>query len=239
MKVGILSAINPLESQVDWDGSPIEAYIRFFKSVDAPFEYAGYEVAQGVLPESPEACDYYVITGSPQGVYDSDPWIEPLMQFIRDGYYAGKKFVGICFGHQVLAEALGGRVRKSEKGWGLGLDSIEIKTTKNWMGDGVDQCSLYFAHQDQVELLPPGAELLAGSIFCPVGMYELNGRVLGIQGHPEFNETIMNSIIEGSKTGTDRQRAKAAETAVLAHHGQGPDNQLMARWIVDFLSDDL
>ena len=134
-KIGILCAIDPAQSKVNWNGTPIDAYIRFLQSVDAPFEYHGYDIAQNDFPHSPDACDYYVITGSPSGVYDKDPWIEPLMEFIRDGYSAGKKFVGICFGHQVLAEALGGHVEKSDKGWGLGLKSFEIKRRMAWMGD--------------------------------------------------------------------------------------------------------
>ena len=236
MKIGILCAIHPQESKVNWGGSPIDAYIRFFESTGVPFEYQGYEVAQGELPDSADECDYYVITGSPRGVYDTDPWIEPLMQFIRDGYLTGKKFVGICFGHQVLAEALGGHVQKSEKGWGLGLKSFEINNRKDWMGAGADQCSLYFAHQDQVITLPAGAELLGGNSFCPNGMYVVDGRVLGIQGHPEFDLPIMQSILENAKSGDDQARALVAETAVLSLDNGQPDNQIVARWIVDFLN---
>ncbi|MCA9923672.1 MAG: hypothetical protein KC421_14940, partial [Anaerolineales bacterium] len=70
MKIGILNAIHPDASEVNWDGTPVDVYIRFFKSVDAPFEFVGYQVAQGEFPDSPEACDGYVITGSPRGVYD-------------------------------------------------------------------------------------------------------------------------------------------------------------------------
>ena len=237
MRLGILCAIDPAQSTVNWGGSPIDAYIRFLQSANAPFEfeYEGYDVALGQIPESVDACDYYVITGSPSGVYENDPWIQPLMKFIRDGYLAGKKFVGICFGHQVLAEALGGHVEKSEKGWGLGLKSFEISTHREWMGEHNDGCSLYFAHQDQVLTLPPDAELLAGNGFCPVAMYEINGRVLGVQGHPEFTAPIMESIIENSGTSADPARAMAAETAALSLEKGQPDNQMMAQWIVDFL----
>jgi GMP synthase-like glutamine amidotransferase len=118
--LGILNAIHPEKSTVNWGGSPIDAYVRFFESVEAPFDYRGFEVAQGELPASPDVCDAYVITGSPRGVYDDDPWIAELSVFIREAYGAGKKLIGICFGHQILAHALGGQVEKSEKGLGLG-----------------------------------------------------------------------------------------------------------------------
>jgi GMP synthase-like glutamine amidotransferase len=172
MKIGILNAINPDESKVNWGGSPVDAYIRFLQSVNAPFEFVGYEVALGQFPASPYECDAYVITGSPRGAYDSDPWIADLAQFIREGTQAGRKFAGICFGHQILAQALGGRVEKSEKGWGLGLKSFEITETKPWMNGHSLQGApaLYFAHQDQVQELPPGAELLGGNEFCPIAL---------------------------------------------------------------------
>ena len=117
MKIGILDAFPPEElNTVSWNDTPVDAYIRFIESVEAPFEYEGYRVAQGEFPESPEACDAYLITGSPRGVYDSQPWIADLEKFIQDCYQAGIKLVGICFGHQILAHALGGHAEKSEKG---------------------------------------------------------------------------------------------------------------------------
>ena len=90
MKLGILNAIHPEKSQVNWEGSPIDAYIRFFEGVNADFEFAGFEVAQGQLPDSPDVCDAYVITGSPTGVYDVDAWIPELSEFIRASYRAGR-----------------------------------------------------------------------------------------------------------------------------------------------------
>jgi len=233
MKIGILNAINPHESKVNWGGSPVDAYIRFFQSVDAPFEYVGYEAAQGQLPESPAECNAYVITGSPRGAYNSDPWIAALMQFIREGTQAGLKFTGICFGHQILAQALGGRVEKSEKGWGLGLKSFEIKETKPWMNGQANgnTRSLYFAHQDQVQELPPGAELLGGSEFCPIAMYSISDQVFAVQGHPEFTLGIMQDILARKDAGDD-----LLNTAESSLANGTPDGQLFAQWIVNFLT---
>ncbi len=232
MKLGILNAIHPDESKVNWSGTPIEAYIRFFQSVNAPFEYAGYRVAMGEFPASTLECDAYVITGSPRGAYESEAWIVELMQFIRDAHQAGAKLVGICFGHQILAQALGGRVEKSEKGWGFGLKQFSITKTKPWMTAVPDQCSLYFAHQDQIVALPPQAELLGGNEFCPIGMYEINGRILGIQGHPEFTPGIMEDI-RGMLAGV--MESEMYETAVASLQDPHPDNQLVGQWIVNFL----
>ncbi|NCF69312.1 MAG: hypothetical protein GWP61_25450 [Chloroflexi bacterium] len=235
MKVGILNAINPHESKVNWGGSPVDAYIRFLQSVDAPFEYEGYEAALGQLPASPFECEAYVITGSPRGAYDADPWIADLMQFIPEGIEAGQKFAGICFGHQVLAQALGGRVQKSEKGWGLGLKSLEINETKPWMNGQANggSLSLYFAHQDQVQELPPGAELLGGSEFCPIGLYSIADQVFAVQGHPEFTLEIMQDILARKDSDDD-----VLEAAASSLNNGTPDGRLVAQWIVNFLAAD-
>ena len=232
MKLGILSAIDPVESKVNWGGSPIDAYVRFFQSTGAAFESEGYEAAQGQLPASPGECDAYVITGSPKGAYDSDPWIADLTRFIRDGAQAGKKFVGICFGHQILAYALGGHVEKSEKGNGLGLMTYEISQSKPWMDGRPQQITFYFAHQDQVKRLPPDAELLGGNEFCPIGLYTIRDQILGIQGHPEFSLSIMRDIITMQKNNGNVAVAKAAEASL---EGGTPDSQMAAQWVVNFL----
>jgi len=232
MKLGILNAINPVQSKVNWGGSPVDAYVRFFQSTGAVFEAVGYEATQGLLPPSPGECDAYVITGSPKGAYDTDLWIADLTRFIRDGVQAGKKFVGICFGHQILAHALGGHVEKSEKGWGLGLKTYEVTQSKPWMNGRPRQMTLYFAHQDQVKRLPADAELLAGNQFCPIGMFTIRDQIFGIQGHPEFSQSIMRDIVTGHKNNGHEAVAKAAEASL---DNGTPDGQIVAQWIANFL----
>ena len=237
MKVGILNAIPPELSQVNWQGSPVDAYIRFFKSASGSeqIQFEGFAVTAGNFPESPEVCDAYVITGSPKGTYEEDAWIGELMEFIRASYAAGKKLIGICFGHQILAQALGGHSEKSEKGVGLGLKTFTVETThdKPWLNDNVDTCSLYFAHQDQVTKLPPGAELLGGNEFCPNAFYTIEDQVLGIQGHPEFTRQIMDDILSVVREGADQAIIEEAKNSVNAG---SPDGQMVANWMVDFLN---
>lgn len=232
MKVGILSAIDSATSKIDWGGSPILAYQDFLISSGAVFEFTGFEVSKGQLPAHAEACDAYLITGSPSGAYDTDPWIGQLIQFIRDGYQAGRKFVGICFGHQVLAQALGGSVQKSEKGWGLGAKTHAINHTKPWMDGRPHQMTLYFAHQDQVQRLPPEAELLGGSEFCPIGLYVIADQVLGVQGHPEFKESQMRDVLHQRRLHGFTAAADAAEASLQT---KPIDGDRVGRWIVKFL----
>lgn len=233
MKVAILNAIDPAKSQVNWGGSPIDAYIRFLNTAPNKFEISGYTVALGEFPADANLYDGYVITGSPSGAYETDQWILDLMAFIRQAYELGKKLVGICFGHQVIAQALGGHVEKSAKGWGLGLKPFDVGSNKPWMTEPRPQCSLYFVHQDQVIDLPLQAEHLAGNDFCPNVMYAIGDQVLGVQGHPEFTPEIMTGIfaIRGEKF----KGSELYETAASSIVNGRPDNQLFARWIVNFL----
>lgn len=184
-------------------------------------------------PASINDCDAYLLTGSPIAVYDPDDWIVTLLQFVRDAFRAGKKLVGICFGHQILAHALGGHAEKSEKGWGLGLKIFDIIRKKAWMTGEPDRCSLYFIHQDQVTQLPSGAELLGGNAFCPNALYTVDRRLLGIQGHPEFTGSIMQDMLDLRK---ERFGPRVYQMAADSLNSGTPDNQLVASWIVNFLT---
>jgi len=231
MKLGILNAFPPDSNLIDFD-TPVDAYIQFLELAQSPFDYVSYDVALGQFPDSLEACDAYLITGSPKGVYDADPWIAELGSFIREAYQAEKKLVGICFGHQILAHALGGHSERSEKGWGLGLKNFDIYEQKSWMTADLVQCSLHFSHQDQVIQLPPGAELLGGDAFCPNLFFTIEDRVLGVQGHPEFTAGIMHEILEARR---DIYGQQLYDTAARSIDNGSPDNQLLAQWIANFL----
>jgi GMP synthase-like glutamine amidotransferase len=208
-----------------------EKFINLFKLVEAPFAYEIYHVAEGEFPETAADCDAYLVTGSPQGVYDADTWITPLGDFIREAYAAKRKLVGICFGHQIVAHSLGGEARKSEKGWGLGCRPFTIHTHKAWMTPPLDTCTLNFIHQDQVMILPPDAELLAGNDHCPHTMYAIGDRVLGIQGHPEYLPEAMAFLLQYVGEHDGLEVADALDSLAQAV----PDTGLVAQWIVNFL----
>ena len=119
MRIGILNAFKREPSPIKWDSGPVDAYVRFLESAYVPFDFVEYPVTEGCFPAELDDCDAYLITGSLCGVYDSEVWIGELAGFIKSAYLAARKLVGICFGHQILAHALGGRAERSEKGWGL------------------------------------------------------------------------------------------------------------------------
>lgn len=222
MKVGILHAI---ETEPDH-------FSAFFTSINALFACVVYDVTKGELPESPDVCDAFIVSGSAKGVYDPDPWIADLAAFIKKVDQAQKKLVGICFGHQMIAHTLGGHASKSEKGWGLGLREFQITAQKPWMEPALDRCALYFLHQDQVKELPPGAEALGGSDFCPNTIYAIGDRVLGIQGHPEFSGEFVAYVL-----------AEIKEEVGFELHAEGisslgnglPNADTVGQWIINFL----
>ena len=235
LKIGILDALSPNVADIDWGGEPADTYIRFFDTVNAPFEFNTYRVALGELPATPLECDAYLITGSINGVYDEEGWITELSQFIRECYLANKKLVGICFGHQMLAYSLGGQVEKSEKGENFGLARFELSKYREWMAEQVDSLSLHFVHQDQIISLPANAVCLGGNSFCPIALFEIENRVLGIQGHPEFSRKIMLDILPFIK---ENIHAENYEKFAASLYSDEPDSRQVAKWIANFLTQD-
>jgi len=231
MRLGILNAITPAE-EVESQAAEREHFQAFFTQAPHELEFIEYRITEGEFPATPDACDAYLLTGSPQGVYDNAPWIPQLAEFIRACYAAQQKMVGICFGHQMLAHTLGGHAEKAEQGWGMGLRRFDIVTQQPWMDPPLAQGQLYFCHQDQVVKLPPAAEQLAGDAFCPNTMFAIGDRVLGIQGHPEFSEAFMQYLIHHLQPNVGD--TVAGKAAASLRNGQA-DNAVIARWVVNFL----
>lgn len=149
-------------------------------------EFVNYDVEHGTYPTSVGECDGYVISGSRKSAYDDEPWIHALIEYTRTLHAAKSKTVGICFGHQIIADALGGKTLGAEAGWGVGIQEYDVLEPRWFMEPAVDQYTLIASHKDQVAQLPEGAELLASSDHCPNSMYVIGDHILTMQGHPEF-----------------------------------------------------
>ena len=195
------------------------------------YAYRTYDVQAGELPLRPEDHAAYIITGSPAGVYDPLPWIEPLKAFIRNAQ-GRAKLVGICFGHQIMAEALGGRVEKSLKGWGLGLHHYDVETAAPWMDD-IGRVSIAASHQDQVVMAPEGATVLGRSAFTPYAILGYaGGDAISFQFHPEFDRAFAEALVELKRSSfadpTDVERTLATLQA-------RSDAPRVAAWIRRFI----
>lgn len=194
-------------------------------------EYRDYDLTQGIFPASVDECDAWLITGSKWGVNDGEPWIERGHEFVRALHEARRPLVGICFGHQMVARALGGRVERAAAGWGAGLHTARIHETRPWMQPQRQELSLLVSHQDQVSEPPPGAQVLAGHDFCPYDMFQIDDHILTFQGHPEFPTDYSRTLIDLRRDVIGAERAQAS----LASLTRPPDAPIAAEWIHRFL----
>jgi GMP synthase-like glutamine amidotransferase len=190
-----------------------------------------YWVEGGEFPAQPGAYDGYIITGSAAGVYEDHAWLEPTREFLRAALAADRKLLGVCFGHQLLADVLGGKVVKSDKGWGIGRHTYALHQDREWMDPPLGEISLLACHQDQVVELPAGAEVLASSAFCEYAMFAVGDNVLTVQAHPEFSLDYANALYEHRRArfGDDvTDRGLSSLTAPTQH-------DVFARWALRFL----
>jgi GMP synthase-like glutamine amidotransferase len=198
------------------------------------YDWRTYAVDEGELPARPEERDAYLITGSAAGVYDDAPWIAEAAEFLRQA--KGKAaLVGVCFGHQLMAQAFGGRVIKSPKGWGVGEHVYEVLHAEPWMGEEVLRIRLPASHQDQVVEKPPATEVFAASEFTPfAGLAWRDQPAISIQPHPEFDPAYAKSLIEHRRGGLypDEQ----ADAAIASYSGND-DRLRVGGWIRRFLAN--
>ncbi|MDQ6697576.1 MAG: hypothetical protein M3Z46_08980 [Actinomycetota bacterium] len=217
------------------DAVPIAGdYPRLFRSLLAPLgiELVEFAADRGVLPASLDECDGWITSPARASVNDNEPWIADVEDIVRRLVAEERRFVGICFGHQLLARALGGRVERAPNGWGVGAQRYDVVNRFRWMDPPADQVVLVASHEDQVTLLPEGACLVARSEHCPNAMFAVGERAIGIQAHPELSAEISAALID--------LRAEligaAAATAGRASLVTPLDRRTVARWIAGFLS---
>jgi GMP synthase-like glutamine amidotransferase len=193
------------------------------------FEIESFDVQRGHFPDA-AAYDAFLVTGSPAGVYDRLPWIAPLQDFIRAA--SDKKMIGVCFGHQVMAQALGGHVEKSHKGWGAGLHRYKIVHQEPWL-DPADTIAIPASHQDQVVQQPPNTQVVARSDFTPFAALAWADRpTISFQFHPEFSPAYARALIEKRY-----DRVNDADAAI-ASLDQPNDNARVGKWMRRFLTGE-
>jgi GMP synthase-like glutamine amidotransferase len=198
----------------------------------ADFCFSTVPVIDDVFPQTVDDHDGYLVTGSAFGVYDDAPFIPRLMMFIQKIFAADKPLVGICFGHQIVAHALGGHAAKFYNGWGIGTMPINMVGAAEWIPKHIDQLDLIHVHQDQVIALPPDAVRIAHSDFCKNAAFAIGKQVFAIQGHPEFTAEYTNALIDIREDQIGKHRAAEARISLKKPH----DGCRVGGWILDFFA---
>ncbi|KAF0677001.1 type 1 glutamine amidotransferase [Profundibacterium mesophilum] len=221
MLIGILQTGHAPRSVTEKSGDYPAMFERLLEGHG--FSFCTFPVCDGVFPDGPEAADAWLITGSRHGVYEAHSWIPPLEALIRRIHASDMPLVGICFGHQIIAQALGGKVEKFAGGWSVGRRAYD------WQGQSV---FLNAWHQDQVVRPPDGARTLASGAICAHAALACGPHTLTIQPHPEFDDTVTGTLIETRGPGVVPAPLLDAASADLGH---ALDRALLAERIADVL----
>lgn len=212
-KVGVLTAGHISDGLSEIHGSYLEMYSTLLQ--DERLEFVSYDVENNEFPECISECDAYLLSGSVNSANDQLDWINRLITFIQNAYNFNIPLVGICFGHQLIARSLGGKVETHKGGYAAGVRDYVFNGTVT---------PLIASHGDQVVIPPPDAQVIGNAPYCPFAALRYGDRVFSVQPHPEFTAEFMDDLLQRLNFGPESKQRKLA----LKSHRVG-------QYIKDFL----
>ncbi len=227
MHIGLLLCDHIRPELLAIAGDYPDMFSAMFKQYAPQVELSVFDVKAGQYPDDIDHCDAYISSGAAASVFDDEIWIKTFAQYLKHLYLAKKKFIGICFGHQMMAQAFGSEVKLAKNGWGVGVKQYELVTKKHWMKPAVDTINILVSHRDQVDSLPANAQLLAITPDCKIAMYQIGEHFLGLQGHPEFSVEYASALLD--------YRQKIIPLHILQSAGISLSTELNSQIIVDWI----
>ena len=209
-------------------------FIDLFASIGEQVTYRIYQTWQGELPQDINTDEIYLVPGSLDSAYSDKPWIVELLKWIERAYACGARLMGVCFGHQAIARALGGTVEPYEGGFGAGIRASQVldDRMKSYFPNGL--MHLLYSHHDQVMTLPPGAVRCATSDFCHNESFRIGYQVVTFQGHPEFTVAYSRHLLLNCCDDVEQSVRVNALKSLELLEPQGPN---AARFALDLLLD--
>lgn len=233
LRIGLLMVghVDPRSQHIGGD------YPELFGDILAPLgiELVRYDLDEGRFPDHVKEVDGWICSPSRMSTYDDVPWLKDVEELLRRIVAAESPYVGICFGHQLLAQALGGLVERSPYGWGVGVKDYEVSARRSWMTPEMSQISLIGSHQDQVVRLPDEAVLLFRSDYCPLGGFAIGNRAWTLQVHPEFIPALADHLLAGRIELIGAERVAVARSTLHRPLDRG----IIAEWISRFFFESL
>ena len=210
----------------DYDGM----YVDFLRRGNPDLDVRVYDAVGGELPDSPDECDAWIITGSKHDAYADESWIVNLRTFIGDLHQHRARTVGICFGHQAVAHALGGEAGPAGV-WKAGPQDLKVEPNP-WF-DGAD-VRLNAMHRDVVHRLPHDAVDIGVGTTADHPAYLVGDNILCFQDHPEFDRRYTSALVSARR---DRLGDELTDVALERSETEETHGDTVARWITDFLLD--
>ncbi|MEX0700323.1 MAG: GMP synthase [Acidimicrobiia bacterium] len=195
-------------------------------------ELVVYDLVAGQFPENLGECDAWITSGSRRSVYEDIGWVLDFARLVRRLHDEERKLVGVCFGAQMIAYALGGVVGPAPNGWAVGIKTVVVPAPQPWMNPVASTFRILHSNADQITSLPPGARVLGRADDVPVSVLAVGDHILGLQGHPEFSPEYSAVLMESRRGNPIPDEVVEAGLASLV---EPPDTVLLVSWIKNFI----